>query len=66
MVLDRFEEDLAVIETDDGGHITVPREQVNAHEGDFLVLTDGVYTSDTEKTEELRREIAALQNSLWE
>ncbi len=59
-IIDRFEEDYAVIETD-GGMINVARAKLpeNAAEGDVLEFTDGVWTIDESATEERRRNAAS-------
>ena len=72
--LDRFEDnDLAVLETDDGATIDVPRAQVppEAKEGDVLLeLTENEldgdvrFAVDLEATERRRREVNSLRASL--
>ena len=72
--LDRFEDnDLAVLETDDGTTLDVPRAQVppEAREGDVLLELaenelDGEvrYAVDFEATERRRREVSDLRASL--
>ncbi len=62
MVLDRFEENKAIIELDDGSHIVVDAEIVNAKEGEQLILLeDGSYTTNTDETDKKRQEILKLQ-----
>ena len=36
------------------------------HEGDVLILKDGVYIPDKDKTEARRKRILALQEDLWD
>lgn len=72
--LDRFEDNgLAVLETDDGDSVVVPRAQVppEAREGDVLLELDSAvidgsvrYAVDFEATERRKREIAELRASL--
>lgn len=58
MIIDRFEENFAVIESDNG-MIEIERKLLpeNASEGDVIILTDGVYAVDTEATESRRMRI---------
>ena len=72
--LDRFEDnDLVVLETDDGTTLDVPRNQIppEAHEGDVLVELpedelDGEvrYAVDFDATEQRRREVSDLRASI--
>ena len=72
--LDRFEDNgLAVLETDDGDPVVVPRARVppEAREGDVLLELDASvidgdvrYTVDFEATERRKQEIAELRASL--
>lgn len=68
MIIERFEENIAVIETDDKNHINIEKSKLpkNAKEGDFIIEKNGEYIVDDNKTNELRREILELQNNLWE
>lgn len=61
MILDRFEDKLAVLETD-GGMVTVSRELLpaDAREGDVLrQAADGTYISDAAATQARREKLAA-------
>ena len=40
-------------------------ETKDVHEGDVLILKDGVYIPDKDKTEARRKRILALQDDLW-
>ena len=72
--LDRFEDnDLAVLETDDGTTLDVPRIQIppEAHEGDVLVELpenelggEVKYAVDFDATEQKRREVSDLRASI--
>ena len=66
LILDRFEENFAVIENGDE-MISVSRElvSVDAREGDVLTEMDGRYFPDKEETQKRRERITRLQNSLW-
>lgn len=56
----------AVIYRDDE-KITVPLENVKCREpGSVLLFREGVYIKDEQATEQRRRDIISLQNSLWE
>ena len=59
MVIDRFEQDFAVVETDDGiidiSRIYLPE---NSKEGDVISLTENGYTIDEQATIERRKALA--------
>ncbi|MCR4637700.1 DUF3006 domain-containing protein [Ruminococcus sp.] len=57
-IIDRFEGEYAVLETDSGMK-TVPRDMLpdGACEGDVLEVTDGAYTINKKAAEKRRREI---------
>ena len=60
-IIDRFEETIAVIETDDG-MTEIPRSQIlgDAREGDILRQNpDGSYQTDTAATQARREKLAA-------
>ena len=67
LILERFEENIAVIENGDS-QIKTDRKNVseNAVEGDVLIENNGRYEVDKNQTEKRRSEILKLQNSLWE
>lgn len=56
MIIDRFEGDFAVVETDIG-MTNISRELLpeNAKEGDVIGVTDGVYYIDEEETQSRRK-----------
>ena len=66
LILERFENDTAIIENGDS-FIKIPRTKVdqNACEGDVLIEIEGFYTADKDETKKRRNEILKLQNSLW-
>lgn len=55
IIIDRFEEEIAVLETD-SGMLEIKRELLpeNAAEGDVLAETDGAYIVDAEATQARR------------
>ncbi len=64
--LDRFEGDVAVLEDEDGGTVTVPLTQLPADvkAGMMLRLTEGVYSVDAAATAARRERILRLQRNL--
>lgn len=67
LIVDRIEDGVAVIEAE-SGHIEVPVERLapDVREGDVVVLENGLYTANKSAADKRRREIAALQDSLWD
>lgn len=67
MVIERIEEDIVIIELDDGKHVEVSKNDFpeDIKEGDFVLKYNDQYIIDDDKTSEFRRRIAELQNSLW-
>lgn len=65
IIIDRFEGELAVLETDNG-MITVSRSSVSpeAQEGDVLRFENGVYLPDREATEARRAAVREKLNKL--
>lgn len=59
LILDRFEGDIAVIESDEGMK-EVKRSEVNASEGDVLRLDGGKYVTDIAATAERKQKIAQM------
>ncbi|MCM1524197.1 MAG: DUF3006 domain-containing protein [Ruminococcus sp.] len=65
IILERILPDKAVI-YEQGAEKDIPLGCLGqAAEGDVLILKNGVYVKDAEATEKRRKEILALQNSLW-
>ena len=67
-IIARFEETLAICETEPRHTITGPRTDLPAStkEGDVLVLQDGIWELDTEATDERRRKIRKKMMDLFE
>lgn len=67
MIIDRFEGETAVIETD-GGMIGIDVSELpeNAREGDVLVLENGRYAVDPEATEQRRKKASDRLRRLFE
>lgn len=68
MIIDRFENDLAVVETDNGEHANIERKLLpfDAREGDCIVEENGRFIIDKNETDRRRKRITELQNNLWE
>lgn len=66
-IIDRFEEDIAVLECSDRTTVKVPLTFIpgGAKEGDCLIETGGVYTVDKTATAALRREIDGLIDDVF-
>ncbi len=66
-VIDRFEEQFAVIEKEDGSMMNLPRERLprGAKEGDVVLLGETI-TIDYEETKRRKKEIEELTKELWQ
>ncbi len=66
-IIDRFESTFAVLESESGGHIDVPREQIpgNAHEGDVLEQSENGFIIREDLTMERRDKIITKQKRLF-
>lgn len=67
-ILDRFEEDFAVLESlEDAETINIKKTLLpsNLKEGDVLLRDESGWAFDKEKTEERRNKINDKLNSLW-
>lgn len=64
-VIDRFENNMAVLETD-GGMVEVDRSQIpeNAREGDVLTENNGVWSVDVSATEKRRADMREIMKRL--
>ena len=67
MIIERMEEDIVIIELEDGKHIEVSKNNFpeNIKEGDFVFESEDNYFVDVDKTANLREKITELQSSLW-
>jgi hypothetical protein len=66
-IVDRFEENIAILETEDG-HIRVPRSELpsQTREGDVLVARDKKWVLEPQATHERRKKIKKLAEKLWQ
>ncbi len=66
-IIDRFEEELAVLEDENGNFTEISKALLpqNAKEGDCVVFAKGTYTLNTEKTADLKAEIDNLMDDLF-
>lgn len=66
LILERLDGGMAVI-MDNDSPITVPKDKViGCSVGDVLIMRDGCYITDKAATDERRKGIVNLQNSLWD
>ncbi|MCT4605669.1 MAG: DUF3006 domain-containing protein [Marinisporobacter sp.] len=68
MIIDRFEENLAVCEREDGKIINIERNMIpqDAKEGDVLVVDENRIFIDREETLKRRKKIEEMTKNLWE
>lgn len=68
VVIDRFEGNYAVCETEDKKMINIEIAKLSpgAKEGDVLLIIGNNIKIDTEKTSEKKNEIKKLMDELWE
>lgn len=66
-ILDRIENELYVLETEDGKTIDVSKNQIKtaAKEGDVLIKKGDGYYFDKVKTKERQNEIEQLMEGMW-
>ncbi len=67
-IIDRIEEERAVLECEDGGcaELEVKSLPKNIKEGDVLYFEEGSYFLDKQETEQRRQKIKNLMDSLFE
>ncbi|MGN0654998.1 MAG: DUF3006 domain-containing protein [Oscillospiraceae bacterium] len=67
MIIERFEGLIAVIEDDDGTYFEIEKCKLpdGTKEGDYIYKFGDDYKIDDNKTDEIRKNIINLQNSLW-
>ncbi|MDF2521053.1 MAG: pyruvate kinase [Clostridia bacterium] len=66
-IIDRFEENYAVCETEQSEYIYIERNKLpkDAREGDIIVQEESVYTVDLIETEKRKERIKKLADELW-
>lgn len=63
LIIDRFEEDIAVIEdTESENHFEVKRELIadDVSEGDVVSLINGIYEAEKDETKKRKADVLAL------
>lgn len=68
VVIDRFEGEFAVCETEDRTMINILRKDIpdNAKEGDILIIDGQKILIDSQATQERKQKIEKLMEDLWE
>lgn len=68
VIIDSFEEDYAVCQTDEGEILKIEKAKIptDAKEGDVLVLEGDEISINKEETIRLRQQIKKLMEDLWE
>ncbi len=66
-IVDRFEEEYAVLEKEEGGTIDVLKSELpEVKEGDLLIYENGFYTVDYEETQKRKELIQEKMRKLFE
>ncbi|MGI5893194.1 MAG: DUF3006 domain-containing protein [Candidatus Merdivicinus sp.] len=67
MIIDRFEEEYAICEQDDGGFVQLLRKDLptDCREGDILYESASGWKVDTEATAQRRADMAMRMRKLW-
>ncbi len=66
-ILDRFEENFAVLEAEDGTTVDIPTERIkNAEEGDVVIFDGERYIADKVRTKKRRAVIAEKMRRLFD
>ncbi len=66
-IIDRFEGDFAVLESENGGTVDVLKSELpDAREGDVITLENGFYKVDKEETQRRQELIAEKMRKLFE
>ncbi|SMF88115.1 Protein of unknown function [Paenibacillus uliginis N3/975] len=67
-VIDRFEDDIAVVEVEDGKTLHYPKHLLpsDAEVGDVIKIDGNHFTVDKDETKKRRNEIDGLMNELFE
>ncbi len=68
LIIDRFEEDYAVCEDEQKNIVNINKKDIpqDANEGDILILVNGKYKVDKNKTQDRKKYIEDLTKNLWE
>jgi len=68
VVIDRFEEDFAVVELPDGNMLNIKKNKIpsEAKEGDVLIIKNDEILIDREETKRRKSEIEKMMDDLWE
>ena len=67
-IVDRFEDDYAILETESSTLINVNKNDIigEVKEGDLLVKKNNIYYIDKEKTKLRKKKINDIMKGLWE
>ena len=66
-IVDRFEENFAVLEKEEGGTVDVLKSELpEVREGDVLICENGCYTVDYEETQKRKELIREKMRKLFE
>lgn len=67
-IVDRFENDYAILETESGTLINVNKSDIigEVKEGDLLTKKNNIYYIDKEKTQLRKKKINDIMKGLWE
>ncbi|MGG3282726.1 DUF3006 domain-containing protein [Paenibacillus solani] len=67
-IIDRFENDIAVVEVEDGHTLDYPKHllPIDAEVGDVIRIDGNHFTVDKEETKKRRNEIDELMDELFE
>lgn len=67
-IVDRFENDYAILETESGTLINVNKNDIigEVKEGDLLIKKNNIYYIDKEKTQLRKKKINDIMKGLWE
>lgn len=66
-IVDRFEEEYAVLEKEEGGTVDVLKSELpEVREGDVLTYENGIYTVDCEETQKRKELIREKMRKLFE
>ena len=67
VIVDRFEENFAVCEKEDGSLINIKRDVIpkEVKEGDVLIINKNLIAIDKEETDRRKKEIEKLTEDIW-